>query len=113
MARGDLTTACARFSESVRLDPAAGSFLNLADCEERAGKLASALAHFQAARDRLRSDDYRVAFVGERIARLDPRVPRLTVVLREGATEGVTILRDETPLGAASLGVALPVDPGT
>jgi hypothetical protein len=111
MARGDLANACARFAESVRLDPAAGGFLNLADCEERAGKLASALVHFQAARDRLRSDDYRLPFTVERIAQLGPRVPHLTV-LSNTPVDGATILRDETPLGAASLGVALPVDPG-
>jgi hypothetical protein len=111
MTRGDLADACARFAESVRLDPAAGGFLNLADCEERAGKLASALVHFQAARDRLKTDDYRVPFAAERIAKLGPRVPHLTV-LANTQVSGATILRDETPLGAASLGVALPVDPG-
>jgi hypothetical protein len=111
MARGDLASACARFGESVRLDPAAGGFLNLADCEERAGKLATALAHFQAARDRLRADDYRLPFAAERIARLEPRVPRLTVVANASRSDA-TVLRDETPLGPASLGVALPVDPG-
>jgi hypothetical protein len=111
MARGDLASACARFGESVRLDPAAGGFLNWAECEERAGKLATALAHFQAARDRLRPDDYRVPFAVDRIARLGPRVPRLTVVVN-GSVGDTTVLRDETPLGAASLGVALPVDPG-
>src|SRR5262249_52017819 len=39
------------------------------------------------------------------------RVPRLTVVVN-GSAGDVTVLRDETPLGPASLGVALPVDPG-
>jgi len=111
IARGDLASACARFGESVRLDPAPGGFLNLADCEERAGKLATALAHFQAARDRLRSDDYRIPYAIERITRLGARVPRLTVLVN-APVDGATILRDETPLGAASLGVALPVDPG-
>ena len=33
MARGDVPVACARFAESVRLDPAVGGLLNLADCE--------------------------------------------------------------------------------
>jgi hypothetical protein len=83
----------------------------LADCEERAGKLATALAHFQAARDRLRADDYRLPFTAERIGRLESRVPRLTIVAN-ASPSGATVLRDETPLGPASLGVALPVDPG-
>jgi len=111
MARGDLAVACARFSESVSIDPAAGSLLNLADCEERSGKVASALAHFQAARDRLRADDPRTSRAAERIAQLQGRAPRLTIVVQGGAPNA-SVIRDETPLGAASLGVALPVDPG-
>ncbi|MFO0567610.1 MAG: hypothetical protein U0263_18270 [Polyangiaceae bacterium] len=34
---GDYPTACAKFRESNRLDPAPGTVLNLADCEEHLG----------------------------------------------------------------------------
>jgi hypothetical protein len=112
MAHGDVPVACARFAESVRLDPAVGGLLNLADCETRLGKLASALAHFQEARDRIPPDDSRLVFVVDRIAALGPRVPHLTVRIRAADLEGATVLRDETELGTASLGVGLPVDPG-
>lgn len=113
LARGDLSVACARLAESLRLDPAVGTTLNLAECERRAGKLAAALAHYQAARDRLVPSDFRTNFVSERIAELGPRVPRLTIRIRTSRAPDVTVLRDGTVLGDAALGVALPVDPGT
>jgi len=112
MAKGDLAAACPRLAESQRLDPAAGTLLNLAECEERAGKLASALAHFQEAHDELPPGDYRVAFSSQRIKKLAPRVPRLVVRVTGPAPTGLTVLRDGTALGPASLGVALPVDLG-
>lgn len=108
LARGELQVACARFAESLRLDPAVGTTLNLAECEQRSGKLASALAHYQEVRDHLLPNDFRKKFVSERIADLGPRVPKLTI-----RTSNATVLRNDTVLGDAALGVALPVDPGT
>src|SRR5262245_31877335 len=49
LAAGDLDLACARFRESNRLDPAVGTVLNLADCEEKRGKLATAWTLFRRA----------------------------------------------------------------
>jgi hypothetical protein len=112
MAKGDLATACAALAESQRLDPAVGTLLNLADCEERAGKLASATAHFQEARDKLPAGDYRIPFAETRMASLGPRLPKLAVVPARGLPAGAVVLRDEAVLGPASFGVALPVDPG-
>lgn len=110
VASGNLPAACARFAESLRLDPAVGTVINLADCEQRSGKTASALAHFQEAHDRLPPEDFRIGFVNERIAALGPRVAKLTV--RGPSGTDTTIVRDEIVLGEAALGVALSVDPG-
>jgi len=112
LARGDLDRACPEFAESQRLDPAPGTLLNLAECEERSGKLASALAHVQEAHDELPPGDYRLPFSLDKIAKLKRRVPHLVLRVKGGPEPGTKVIRDGTELGSASLSVPLPVDPG-
>lgn len=109
MASGDTAKACASFAESQRLDPAPGTLLNLADCEVKLGRIASARQHFVDASEELPPEDFRVAYARERVATLDPQVPRLTVVLKGTAAR---VLRDDVELRPVSLGVPLPLDPG-
>jgi hypothetical protein len=45
-AQGDFAKACPKFEESNRLDPAIGTLLNLAACEEKAGQRPQACAHY-------------------------------------------------------------------
>ncbi len=81
MASGAYGDACARFSESERLDPAAGTLLNLADCYERNGQLASAWLTFREATTAAELSD-RAAWSEQASARarlLEPRLPTLTV----------------------------------
>lgn len=113
LASGDIALACSRFAESYRLDPAVGTVMNLADCEERAGRLDVALAHFAEARDALAPWDFRMRVVEKRIADLDKRVPRLTLVSSAKLPRETTLECDGVELGVGSLGVALPVAPGT
>src|SRR5215207_9045421 len=58
-ARGDYATACGKFEDSQRLDPAPGTLLNLADCYEHASRLALALRTWQAALGALPGGDDR------------------------------------------------------
>lgn len=109
--RGDDATACARFEESHRIEPAAGTVLNLALCYERRGQIASAWQRLREAKERLTPGDERIALVDSKIAALEARLPRLTLRV-EPETSGQRVLRDGQELGAASLGVAVPVDPG-
>jgi hypothetical protein len=110
--RGDYAAAHPKLAESLRLDPATGTLINLADCEEHLGRLASAWQHYGLAGESLPRDDDRLPLVQKRIAALSPRLPRLTVVLAAGAPREATVTRDGVELGAGSLGAALPVDPG-
>src|SRR6185436_984215 len=74
---GDYDSACAKFAESQRLDPAAGTLTNLAACNERRGRLASAWENWREALSLLRSDDDRRPGVEKRMAELEARLPRL------------------------------------
>src|SRR5690242_13425871 len=51
MEAGRYATGCPALAESYRLDPHPGVLFTLAECENRAGKLASALTHYDAYRD--------------------------------------------------------------
>lgn len=110
MANGNYDQACSRFSESLRLLPAVGTMLNLADCEEHRGRVADALAQFQHALDSMAKSDDRIAFARGRIAKLEPRVPHVRLVPSTGP---LTVDLDGVKLGDAALNVPLPVNPGT
>lgn len=109
---GDYDSACAKFAESHRLDPAAGTVINLAACNERRGRLASAWQNWLEALSMLRPDDERRPGVEKRKADLEARLPRLEVRLAPGSPAGVAVSRDGVALGSAAFGVPLPVDPG-
>lgn len=110
--KGDHATACAKFAESNRLDPAPGTVFNLGDCSEKLGKLATAWQYFREVAQRLPANDERVPIATARAAKLEKRVPKLTVKLAASAPVGAVVSRDGNELGAASLGVPLPLDPG-
>jgi hypothetical protein len=113
MTSGDYQTACPKFAESQRLDPAAGTLMNLATCEEKLGKLASAWQHWKEAIDDLPRDDNRVAFGRSRVTELEKRLSWLSVVLAPGTDPRAVVLRDSIELGKASQGASLPVDSGS
>lgn len=104
--------ACSKFRESNRLDPAAGTLLNLAKCEELRGKLATAWELFRAVEDQLPAGDDRIPVAKESAAKLKPRLPRLIIDAGNPPPDGIQIKRDGVSLGVASLGAPLPVDPG-
>jgi hypothetical protein len=110
--QGELVQACAAFEESQRLDPGAGTLMNWAMCEARLNKLASAWQHFNEAAQLLQPGDDREAFVRAQLRKLEPRLPRLTLQLALATPQGARISRNGIPLNEASIGLAMPVDPG-
>jgi len=111
---------CPAIAESLRLDPRPGTLFTLAECEGKWGKVASAAAHYGdyiGLVSRLPSDQQarhqeRVRMAESALARIQPTVPTLTLVLPPEAPEGTVVTRDGLPLQGASLGLPLPVDPG-
>lgn len=109
--RGDWVTACDRFEESKRLEPAPGTVLNLARCREHLGQIASAWKSYEEAAQRLPRSDERAAFARRRARELSERVPRLLLIAPETSEEFVVRVSG-TELSSASFGVPLPYDPG-
>jgi hypothetical protein len=110
--RGDWEAACPKLRESQRLDPAPGTLLNLADCEEHRGKVATAWQLFRQVVDSVPANDDRSPIAAKRAAALEKRLPHMTVRLVGQAPAGVKVTRNDVELSEASLGSALPVDPG-
>jgi hypothetical protein len=112
MEKGDIETACKKFIESFDISGALGPLLNLAECEEKRGRPATALARWKRGLIKLQEKpkDKRIGPVQERITALEKVVPRLTVKLAPNAPEGTRVRIDgeiiEMPSGP------VPVDPG-
>jgi tetratricopeptide (TPR) repeat protein len=113
MAERRYDVACSEFSESFRLDPHVGSVISLAECEAAAGHLAGARQNWQEALDLARRlGDKREADAADELAKIDVRVPRLTLNVAPGLTPDSVIRADGAAVSRASLGVPLPVDVG-
>lgn len=113
MEQGRYGEACPKLEESLRLDAGIGTRFNLADCNERIGKITSAWAGFLdvAAQSRAAKQLDRERVARKRAAALEMRLPKLVVDVG-GAPEGLDVQRDGHPIGPAAWGVAIPVDPG-
>lgn len=109
---GNYQLACQKFHESHRLDPAPGTVLNIADCEEKLGHIATAWTLYQEVTQKIPSRDERHAIASERVAALEPRVPKLAIRLAKDAPANARVRRDGVELKSASLDTPLPVDPG-
>jgi len=112
LAKGDFERACEQFRASDKLDPAPGTELNLADCEEKRGRLASAWELFRTVEEKLSPNDERLPVAHARALALQPRVPHLILSLAPGAPPSSTVRARGVELGAATFGLPLPMDPG-
>ncbi len=105
--------ACPKFAESQRLDPKLGTLLNLAVCDEKLGKIATAWAEYTSAAAIAHRDAQRERedFAREQIASLEKKLPR--VILQVSAPDPALIITwDDQVMAGAVLGTPLPMDPG-
>ncbi|MFO0666934.1 MAG: tetratricopeptide repeat protein [Polyangiaceae bacterium] len=112
MQDGKIKEGCAKLAQSQKLDPAAGTLLNLGECYEKNKQIASALSSYkqawELARERKRADW--TSFAEERMRELEPRVPRVRVT---GALpQGAHAELDGRPIDLTDTGVVLRVDAG-
>ena len=114
MSAGRTAEACPKLAESLRLDPAVGTSLNLAECYERLDKIASAWVTYRKAETMARraGQQERFTHAASRAEALERNLSYLTVAV-VSHPKGLTITRDGESLGEAAWGTAVPVDGGT
>lgn len=112
MSEDDYDRACKIFEESFALDPAVGTVMNLAVCEEKRGHFAESWERWHQALGLLSEDDDRVGYAKTHLEAVEGQLAHLAIVPREGAPKELTIRRDDIVLGAAVFGQKLPVNPG-
>jgi hypothetical protein len=113
MAEKKYPEACPRLERSYKLDPAAGTLLNLAVCHEAVGKTATAWNEFRdsVAMARRENRDDRLKFAQAHVDALKGRICTLTVK-EAGQEQHLEWKIDGIKVGTESLGIALPIDPG-
>ncbi|HVH44178.1 MAG TPA: hypothetical protein VM925_17625 [Labilithrix sp.] len=113
MDRGRFGEACPKLAESQRLDPGAGTLLNLAICHEKEGKTGSAYLEMTAASSQASKDGRkdREKIANDHLAALAPRVSKLSVHVRQDEP-GVEVRVDGTVIRRPAWDVASVVDPG-
>ena len=115
LAAHDYSEACPKLEESYKLQEALGTLLNLADCYERAGKLASAWSKFLevATKARANGQAQRARIGRDRAAALAPKLSNLVVeVPPTSRVQALEIRRDGTGVGEAEWGAVIPADAG-
>jgi hypothetical protein len=113
--QGKLAQGCAKIEASERLESSIGTLLNLGDCRERLGKLASAWAAFRKAEGIAKNagtDDKREDEAKRRAVALEPLIPQLTLELA-APVPGLMIRRNGDLIDPALISTAIPLDPGS
>ncbi len=110
----DLAGGCAKFEESLQLNAQAiGTLLNVALCDEKLGRYASAVAKFTEARDRAKEqgmDVHRKA-AEDHLQGLAGKVPRVTLTFSVPPLPQTTIVIDDKLIPFDAI-ANHPVDPG-
>ncbi len=109
--------ACDAFAASQRLAPGTSTKLNLADCREKNGELATAWGLFLEVGIDLKTDASNASLAKvakERAAKLEPRLSYLTVsVPDESRVEGLVITRNGAEIDSGLWNRAIPIDGGS
>ena len=113
MKDGRFAQACPKLEESLRLDYGIGTEFNLADCNEKLGKLAAAWSGFTSVASTAKAQNQpdREKVARQRAKALEPRLPKIAVTVA-APPPGLEVKRDGVVVGPASFATPVPVDPG-
>ncbi len=117
MGRHEYVKACSLFEASKALEDTLGTLLNLADCHQQAGKVATAWGEFSDAEQRARSSkpprEERAVFAHDRAEALRKLLPRLKLIVPIPVrVEGLVISIDGRAVPPEAWDMGVPVDPG-
>jgi hypothetical protein len=105
--------ACPKLAESDSIDPNINAIGLLAACHEEQGRLATAWQEYLETAKRARAaGDKREAFASERAAALEPKVPRVTLLVKQ-PEPNLEVTRNGAPVPESEIGEPVPIDPGT
>jgi hypothetical protein len=114
-AASNWSAALAKFRAVARVRMTPQVAFNIAECEEKLGKLLSALGNYRlaasSAAESGKAKDVEAQVPG-RIQSLEERIPKLTIERGQGS-EVAKIELDGTELGSAQLNTPVTIDPGT
>jgi hypothetical protein len=113
LSAGKVEQACSKFLEARRLFRSVGILLNLGDCSEKLGKVATAWGAFTEAELLARNsgDTTRQAEAERRAKLLEGRLPKVTIAPAK-PLPGLEVRWDGRIVGQGQWDSAIPVDPG-
>lgn len=114
METNDYVGACKAFAGSNEADPSPGTLMNLATCQEKQGKVASAWGSYQTAAGMAdqRGQKERAATARDAASKLEPQLHKLVIGFKGAIPDDVTVTRNGVSVPKAALGSDIPVDPG-
>jgi hypothetical protein len=115
MKANKLPEACEAFRRSAELEAKAGTLLNLAACEEKRGRIATAWEAFVRAKTvaKAANDTVAAAEAEKRSTALFAKLPGLTVKQPSTRPPGFEVKRDGKPMLPAELDHEVVIDPGS
>ena len=113
MKKNQFKEACDAFAGSNDADPSPGTEINLALCNEKQGKIATAWSWYRTAAGLAdqRGQKERAELARAEAVKLEPKLHKLVVTVKVPA-EGLVVTRNGQAFPNASLGTDVPIDPG-
>jgi hypothetical protein len=114
--QGKYAEGCEKLEASQRIEASINTLLNLGSCREKNGQVATAWAIFvRAAADARKAGDQQLAAIAnDFVAKLEPRLPYVTVSVPDTSrVEGLVLQLDGRTLDSAEYNQGVPVDAGS